>query len=99
MTQYLTQHWRLTLATIILTLVAIIAIQPIVAHEEEDHDEDGIFDSVDVDTDGDTYPDCAEKGKYRDDSDNDGIDDDEDDSVDDPQSTVDRDADGIPPYI
>lgn len=99
MTQSLVRYGKLALLAIILSLAAMFALQPVVAHEEEDHDEDGIMDMVDVDTDGDTYPDCVEKGKYRDDSDNDGIDDDEDDTVDEPQSTTDTDADGIPDYL
>lgn len=100
---FMTQSWihyaKLGLLALILSLAAIFALQPVLAHEEADHDEDGVMDEVDVDTDGDTYPDCVEKGKYRDDSDNDGVDDDEDDTVDDPEDTTDTDADGIPDYI
>lgn len=99
MTQSWVRYGKLGLLAFILSLAVMFALQPVIAHEEADHDEDGVMDEVDVDTDGDTYPDCVEKGKYRDDSDNDGVDDDEDDTVDDPEDTADTDADGIPDYI
>lgn len=87
-----------------LSLVAIagVALQPALAHSGEDHpsqdSEETTLDS-NLDSDGDGYADCIEKGRYRDDADNDGVDDDEDDTVSSLQTLTDNDADGIPDYI
>lgn len=89
---------------IILSLSAALSIS---THQllasNQDKDNDGVLNEVEVDDDGDRIPDCVEREKYQSDSDNDGVrngldsDDDSDDIKDtEDEFLLDHDNDGIP---
>lgn len=92
----MTMRWKLS-KLLTLAALSLVSLQPVLANGDQEQSTDD--NSTVIDSDGDGYMDCVEKGQYRDDQDNDGVDDSEDDTVDDLQSTTDHDADGIPDYV
>src|SRR3989339_718563 len=88
MSRYYAHISIVLIVSVFFTLTASIIPVSVFANSEQDLDQDGIVDEVDIDDDGDGYPDCYERDKYRKDHDNDGIKD-----IDDPDDDNDSIAD------